>query len=73
VSYASTVTELWPGDVVLTGSPAGNAGHHGGRWLRPGDVIDGSITGLGRQRNTCVAPGPQTAPTVAGNGANPKS
>jgi 2,4-didehydro-3-deoxy-L-rhamnonate hydrolase len=55
VSYASTVTELWPGDLLLTGSPAGNAGHHGNRWLRPGDVMEGSITGLGVQRNRCVA------------------
>ena len=55
VSYASTVTELWPGDLLLTGSPAGNAGHHGNRWLRPGDVMEGSITGLGVQRSRCVA------------------
>ena len=56
VSYASTIAELWPGDLLLTGSPAGNAGHHGNRWLRTGDVIEGEITGLGRQRNLCVAP-----------------
>jgi 2-keto-4-pentenoate hydratase/2-oxohepta-3-ene-1,7-dioic acid hydratase in catechol pathway len=59
VSYASTIARLLPGDVLLTGSPAGNAGHHGNRWLRPGDVIEGEITGLGRQRNLCVAPGPE--------------
>jgi 2,4-diketo-3-deoxy-L-fuconate hydrolase len=58
VSYASTIAQLWPGDLLLTGSPAGNAGHHGNRWLRPGDVIEGEITGLGRQRNVCVAPPP---------------
>lgn len=56
VSYASTVAQLLPGDLLLTGSPAGNAGHHGNRWLRPGDLIEGEITGLGRQRNLCVAP-----------------
>ena len=55
VSYASTVAGLSPGDMILTGSPAGNAGHHGNRWLVPGDVIEGEITGLGRQRNRCVA------------------
>jgi 2,4-didehydro-3-deoxy-L-rhamnonate hydrolase len=60
IAYASTVTELWPGDLLLTGSPAGNAGHHGDRWLQPGDVIEGSITGLGEHRNRCVAP-PTTA------------
>jgi hypothetical protein len=39
---------------VLTGSPAGNAAHHGDRWLRPGDVMEGEIAGLGVQRNVCV-------------------
>ncbi len=58
VSYASAVVGLSPGDLVLTGSPAGNAGHHDNRWLVPGDVIDGQITGLGVQRNRCVAPPP---------------
>ncbi len=55
VSYASTVTDLQPGDILLTGSPGGNAGHHGNRWLRPGDVIEAGITGLGVMRNRCVA------------------
>lgn len=54
VSYISRTVELLPGDVVLTGSPAGN-GMHWGRFLRAGDVMEGSITGLGAQRNTCVA------------------
>jgi 2,4-diketo-3-deoxy-L-fuconate hydrolase len=44
---------LLPGDVVLTGSPAGNGSHYD-RWLRPGDVMEGSITGLGTQRNRVV-------------------
>jgi 2,4-didehydro-3-deoxy-L-rhamnonate hydrolase len=55
VAYASSITDLWPGDLLLTGSPAGNAGHHGNRWLRPGDVMEGAITGLGVQRTRCVA------------------
>jgi 2-keto-4-pentenoate hydratase/2-oxohepta-3-ene-1,7-dioic acid hydratase in catechol pathway len=54
VSYASQTVRLRPGDLVLTGSPAGN-GMHWGRLLRPGDVMEGSITGLGVQRNRCVA------------------
>jgi 2-keto-4-pentenoate hydratase/2-oxohepta-3-ene-1,7-dioic acid hydratase in catechol pathway len=55
VAYASTVVSLLPGDLILTGSPAGNAGHHGNRWLQVGDVMVGEITGLGTQRNRCVA------------------
>ncbi|WP_078655908.1 fumarylacetoacetate hydrolase family protein [Streptomyces fulvoviolaceus] len=53
VSYASQTAQLLPGDLVLTGSPAGN-GMHWGRLLRDGDVMDGSVTGLGAQRTRCV-------------------
>lgn len=54
VSYISQTAQLLPGDLVLTGSPAGN-GMHWGRLLRHGDVMDGSVTGLGAQRTRCVA------------------
>lgn len=54
ISYCSRIATLLPGDLVLTGSPAGN-GMHWGRLLRPGDVMESEITGLGVQRNTCVA------------------
>jgi 2-keto-4-pentenoate hydratase/2-oxohepta-3-ene-1,7-dioic acid hydratase in catechol pathway len=54
VSYISQTARLLPGDLVLTGSPAGN-GIHWGRLLRDGDVMDGSVTGLGAQRTHCVA------------------
>ncbi|MFJ8360864.1 fumarylacetoacetate hydrolase family protein [Streptomyces sp. NPDC093984] len=53
VSYVSQSARLLPGDLVLTGSPAGN-GIHWGRLLRDGDVMEGSITGLGAQRTRCV-------------------
>ncbi len=49
VSYASQTARLLPGDLVLTGSPAGN-GMHWGRLLRDGDVMEGTVTGLGVQR-----------------------
>jgi 2-keto-4-pentenoate hydratase/2-oxohepta-3-ene-1,7-dioic acid hydratase in catechol pathway len=54
IAYASRKLALQPGDVVLTGSPAGN-GMHYGRFLAAGDVMEGEITHLGRQRNRCVA------------------
>ena len=54
VSYCSEIATLLPGDLVLTGSPAGN-GMHWGRLLRPGDVMESEITGLGTQRNGCIA------------------
>ena len=46
VAAASEITSLRPGDLVLTGSPAGNGMAHG-RLLRDGDVMTGSITGPG--------------------------
>ncbi|MFI6874405.1 fumarylacetoacetate hydrolase family protein [Streptomyces sp. NPDC050400] len=54
VSHVSQTVRLLPGDLVLTGSPAGN-GLHWGRLLRDGDVMDAAITGLGAQRTRCVA------------------
>ncbi|NUO99189.1 MAG: fumarylacetoacetate hydrolase family protein, partial [Nonomuraea sp.] len=52
VSAASEIVRLEPGDLVLTGSPAGN-GMAVGRFLRDGDVMEGTITGLGTQRIRC--------------------
>ncbi|MFF9342627.1 MULTISPECIES: fumarylacetoacetate hydrolase family protein [unclassified Streptomyces] len=54
VAYASRTARLLPGDLVLTGSPAGN-GMHWGRLLRDGDVMESTVTGLGTQRTRCVA------------------
>ncbi|GGM94817.1 hydrolase [Lentzea pudingi] len=54
VEAASQITTLLPGDLVLTGSPAGN-GMASGVFLKPGDVIDASITGLGAQRTEFTA------------------
>jgi 2-keto-4-pentenoate hydratase/2-oxohepta-3-ene-1,7-dioic acid hydratase in catechol pathway len=52
IEYLSVGVELQPGDVICTGSPAGN-GMHYGRFLQEGDELEGSITGLGVQRNRC--------------------
>lgn len=54
VSVASKTAPLNPGDLLLTGSPAGN-GQHWKRFLRDGDVMTGSIEGLGSQVVRCVA------------------
>ncbi|HKT05088.1 MAG TPA: fumarylacetoacetate hydrolase family protein [Rugosimonospora sp.] len=53
VEYASSVQPLLPGDLLLTGSPAGN-GAASGVFLTAGDVLEGEISGLGGQRNRCV-------------------
>ncbi len=54
IAAASAATTLYPGDLVVTGSPAGNGGFWH-RWLRPGDVLEAAISGIGAHRNTCVA------------------
>ena len=52
ISHASQQMPLLPGDLILTGSPSGN-GAHWGRMLRDGDVMEGTITGLGTQLVRC--------------------
>jgi 2-keto-4-pentenoate hydratase/2-oxohepta-3-ene-1,7-dioic acid hydratase in catechol pathway len=54
ISVASQTTALLPGDLLLTGSPPGN-GQHWKRYLRDGDVMTGTIEGLGSQVVRCVA------------------
>lgn len=56
VAYCSTLVRLRPGDLILTGTPAGVAlgrrnaeGRH--PWLKAGDVLETEIEGLGMQRN----------------------
>ena len=53
VSAVSQTVQLLPGDLILTGSPAGN-GMHWGRLLRDGDVMTSTITGLGYQQTAVV-------------------
>lgn len=56
VSYISRYMTLMPGDVISTGTPAGvGLGLKPPTYLKPGDVIELSIEGLGRQRQDVVA------------------
>jgi 2,4-didehydro-3-deoxy-L-rhamnonate hydrolase len=52
IAYLSRHATLRPGDMIITGSPPGNGSHYG-RFLRPGDVLDCEISGLGAQRTVC--------------------
>ncbi len=54
VSYLSKFFTLYPGDVVLLGSPPGNAKSWGEIWLKPGDVVEFEINGLGKQRQEVI-------------------
>jgi 2-keto-4-pentenoate hydratase/2-oxohepta-3-ene-1,7-dioic acid hydratase in catechol pathway len=46
VAFVSSIMSLWPGDVILTGTPAG-----GGR-LADGDTVEVEIEGIGILKNT---------------------
>ena len=56
VSYLSGLMTLHPGDVIITGTPAGvGQGMKPPVYLRPGQVVTLGIDGLGEQRQTIVA------------------
>ena len=58
VSYISRFMSLQPGDVILTGTPAGvGLGQKPPVYLKPGDVVTASIEGLGEQTHKVVAGG----------------
>ena len=55
ISYLSSICELFPGDVIYTGTPSGvGAGRTPQRFLRAGDVIETTIQDLGTLINKCI-------------------
>ena len=56
VWHLSQYLALEPGDLVLTGTPEGVALSGRFPYLRPDDVVELEITGLGRQRQRVLAP-----------------
>lgn len=55
VAYLSSICELHPGDLIYSGSPSGvGHGMQPPRYLRPGDVIETTIDGVGSIRNRCT-------------------
>jgi 2-keto-4-pentenoate hydratase/2-oxohepta-3-ene-1,7-dioic acid hydratase in catechol pathway len=56
VSYLSQFMPLEPGDVISTGTPPGvGMGLKPPTYLKPGDVVELGVEGLGRQRQVCIA------------------
>lgn len=53
IAYISEYAQLLPGDIICTGTPAGCGIHHG-RFLEPGDVLEGFAPELGAQRVKCI-------------------
>ena len=55
ISYLSNFMSLQPGDVITTGTPPGvGMGMKPQRFLKPGDVMELGVEGLGCQRQTTV-------------------
>jgi 2-keto-4-pentenoate hydratase/2-oxohepta-3-ene-1,7-dioic acid hydratase in catechol pathway len=56
ISYTSQFMTLLPGDIISTGTPAGvGLGMKPPVYLKPGDVIELGIDGLGEQKQNVVA------------------
>ena len=56
ISYSSHFMTLLPGDVISTGTPAGvGLGFSPNIYLKPGDVVELGIDGLGSSKQTVVA------------------
>jgi 2-keto-4-pentenoate hydratase/2-oxohepta-3-ene-1,7-dioic acid hydratase in catechol pathway len=55
IAFCSDFTPLAPGDVIATGTPEG-VGHRRNPplWMKPGDVLEVEISGIGTLRNSIV-------------------
>jgi 2-keto-4-pentenoate hydratase/2-oxohepta-3-ene-1,7-dioic acid hydratase in catechol pathway len=55
VAYLSQVFTLEPGDLIFTGTPPGvGIARKPPVYLKPGDVVEVEIDGIGMLRNRCV-------------------
>lgn len=53
IEYISTFMTLEPGDIIITGTPTGaGARFDPPRYLKPGDVVEVEVNGIGTLRNT---------------------
>lgn len=70
IAYISSITELVPGDVLLTGTPSGVGGlRKPPVWMQPGDLVEIEISGIGVLRNPVVQ---EPDPTRSATGENPR-
>ena len=55
LAYITIFTTLKPGDIIVTGTPVGaGARFDPPRWLKPGDVVEVAVPGIGMLRNEVV-------------------
>jgi len=46
IAFTTSILELYPGDVISTGTPSGT-GAERGEFLKPGDVVEIELEGVG--------------------------
>ena len=55
IEYCSSFNPLTPGDVIVTGTPGGvGIKRNPPLWMKPGDVVEVEIDGIGILRNGIV-------------------
>jgi len=58
IAYITTFMTLKPGDLILTGTPTGSGARFDPpKWLKPGDVIEVEVEGIGTLKNGVVDEG----------------
>jgi len=67
VAFVSSVFTLLPGDVILTGTPAGVGP------MRPGDDLEVTVEGIGTLQHGVVAPASAAAAPAAGPTSTPRT
>ena len=55
ITALSTIAPLEPGDLILTGTPAGTATAHHNRYLTPGDHVTAEIENIGHLTTTITS------------------
>lgn len=56
IEFVSDAETLYPGDFIGSGTIANGCGDELDRWLRPGDVVELEVEGIGVLRNRIVKP-----------------
>lgn len=57
ISYISKAEAIFPGELIASGTMAFGSGIEIDRWLKPGDLLELEVTGLGMQRNVVTREG----------------
>lgn len=65
IEYLTETTQLFPGDVIMTGTPSGIGASRTPPWfLKVGDVLESRIVGIGVMRHRIVAETPAKTPAA---------